>query len=363
MSRVEADNFYSAGSASTGALGIPKGSEAEKPVSNLPQAGLRYNETTGGIELYADSAWSSFGSGGADGSNSASAFGYLSEVDGLYTGTQNLWTTAGGQVSPFQISVNFDIVGGPWYEASFSFPDGITSGGMNSDMVHVTNSATNDGFKGAYNENVNVGYGAQNFPSLYGHSVTATQGEGITVTGEVTTGSSGGTTSVRSINYLNHATNSNFSSTQLNALRNIISKLCPATPFVGSDYDSDGNQQTQIGWERPWDRYVESGTGYAHIVYIRDVDGNTQMACVGQSDPSNNGQAYLWTENTFQRVRNYIDGEEAGVGAEPYGLLNSKMILPAQWFGYTGSGGGAAFGAYYNSDIGRKNNKVVFLFK
>ena len=49
MSRVEADNFYSAGSASTGALGIPKGSEGEKPVSNLPQAGLRYNETTGGI--------------------------------------------------------------------------------------------------------------------------------------------------------------------------------------------------------------------------------------------------------------------------------------------------------------------------
>ena len=41
MSRVEADNFYSDGSASTGAIGLPKGQENEKPVSNLPQAGLR----------------------------------------------------------------------------------------------------------------------------------------------------------------------------------------------------------------------------------------------------------------------------------------------------------------------------------
>ena len=156
---------------------------------------------------------------------------------------------------------------------------------------------------------------------------------------------------------------SNFQNTQLNALRNIVSKLCDATPFVGSDYDSDGNQGTQIGQQRPWDRYEQSGTGYAHIVYIRDVDGNTQMACVGQSDPSNNGQAYIWTDNTFQRVRAYVDSEEAGTGAEPYGLLNNKMILPSQWFGYTGSGGGAAFGAYYNSAIGKKNSRVVFLFK
>lgn len=121
MSRVEADNFYSAGSAGTGAIGLPKGAENEKPVSNLPTAGLRYNETSGGIELYAGGSWSSFGTGGADGSSSGSAFGFLHEVEGLYTGTQNLWTTAGGQVSPFQISVNFDIVGGPWYELLLHF--------------------------------------------------------------------------------------------------------------------------------------------------------------------------------------------------------------------------------------------------
>jgi hypothetical protein len=360
MSRVDADNFYTAGSAATGAIGLPGGTTASRPSSNLPNGGLRYNSEENSPEIY-DGAWG-FLTNPKNGASAATAIDYPSDAAGLYTGQTSLWTTAGGNTSPFLIRMDFDRPGGPWYMASFNFASGITSGGMNNDMCMGTNSATNDGFKGAYNESVDIGFGLQNIPSLYGHSITAVQGEGITVTGEVTTGGSGGTTALQNINYYNHATQSNFTTAQMSALRASASQLSIETPFVAGDYDSDGNQQTQLT-DGAWYVGTPQTSGYVHVMYIEDEDGNQQKLVIGASDPSNNGQVYVWTHNQCNHFREYQDGGIQGEGNKPHGLLNSKMILPTRWKVYTGSGGGASFGAYFNPAIGRLNSRVVFLFK
>jgi hypothetical protein len=326
---------------------------------------LRYNSEQDVPEVYNGGSWG-FLSNPKNGASSATAIDYPSDVAGLYTGQTNLWTTAGGNVAPFQIRMDFDRPGGPWYMTSFNFATGITSGGMNNDMAMGTSSATNDGFKGAYNENVDIGFGLQSFPSLFGHSITAVQGEGITVTGEIATGTTAGVTALQDINYYNHATQSNFTSSQLTALRSSVSKLSIETPFVAMDFDSDGNQTTQLGDSSGGAWYngrTDLGGAYVHVFYIEDEDGNQQKLVIGAADSSNTGQCYVWTHNQCNHYREYQDGGIQGEGNKPHGLLNSKMILPSKWKVYTGSGGGAAFGAYFNSSIGRLNSRVVFLFK
>ena len=111
MGAVKADIFSSTGGA-TGVLGFPSGTTNQRP--NPAQEGFtRYNTDIGAIEIYYSGTWnklSSGASGGADGSSSSNAFANLEDIVGLYdSGTHDLWTTVGGNVSAFQMPICFGL--------------------------------------------------------------------------------------------------------------------------------------------------------------------------------------------------------------------------------------------------------------
>jgi hypothetical protein len=300
---------------------------------------------------------------GFDGLEASSAFETLDQlVDKGYTGIQTLWTTLGGVVLPFQVQVNFNDGGIPHIGMSFDFSgsvwgdaqvgDSVANGGYNNENMvgtTVTTSSNVGSFKwdgSGSNGNINVGFGTQAGFEIIGK--TNWDGNYYNQSYKVH--------GPYNINYTNPVTNTNFTSEQMSALRNMITDISSKTPYVAWHGDTDGQYPTNPYTTAP---HVHGG----HTVFIKDANGNWLNMIPRGVAPSNHGVMTLFTRNTFNMYKT-TGGTYTGSITVPNGLYTDGLVLPTQFSPMINTGGGIGLGAYYNASVSPKvNNKVVFLVR
>ena len=357
MSSLTVDNIV----LSDGAT-VPIFTAAERP---LPEEGLIiWNSTEGILQIAsASGTWISIGSAAGsnvDGLTPASAFSSLDDVATLYTGTKTLYTTAGGTVPAFEVLVNFDVTGGPWYVMSFVMPsgyrwdsdnmNGTVAAGVYSDGNNTHSSTTRPNRSGAV-PNMGSRRVGEIFTSNYISSVTNATARGWY------SGGSGYNTGWLGIEYYNHASSSNFSPTQTQALRDSVTKLSNYTPHCGLEIDAQG-----LGSQTNW-RQDYTGEIGGHGNWLRS--GNQYM----RSTPSENasderGAAWYWTHDSYQ-AELYGGGsfDYAVGGGTPAGLPTGFIMPDAVKFSGR-TGGGSMFGTPYMNFAGfenRLNTRNYFL--
>ena len=359
MSSLTVDNIV----LSDGAT-VPIFTAAERPI---PEEGLTiWNSTEGVLQIASsDGAWVSIGSpagSNVDGLTPASAFSTLDQVATLYTGTKTLYTTAGGGAPAFQVLVNFDVTGGPWYVMSFVMPSGYRwdTDGVNGTVAagvysdgNSTNSSTTRPARTGTVPNMGSRRIGEIYTTSYISSVSNSTGRGWYA------GGAGYNTGWLGIEYFNHATAANFTPSQAQALRNSVTELSNYTPHCGLEVDAQG-----LGSQTNW-RQDYTGNIGGHGNWLRS--GNQYM----RSTPSENasderGAAWFWTHNSYQ-AELYGGGsfDYAVGGGTPSGLPAGFIMPDAVKLSGT-TGGGSMFGTPYMSFAGfenRLNNRNYFLCK
>ena len=337
-----------------------------------------------------------------DGDSAARAFSTMDEIANIgYTGVQTLWTTLGGRVSAFQVNIDFATPNGPWLQNRMIAPSGYRVSNVNNSMIGVSNSTGNESGhnKDQSRSGVNSlrNYDISSIPDNNGTSnrIQNIMGFGSNSSGFATGTSGGNSGSVGGIQYYNFGTGSAFTAAQQFALYAQINQLSPHTPIVAWNSDSDNQQFGDTGV--PWDNSsVPSNGTYSHMMVI-GAEYTTNTGNFGNTDADwhkltiyssgeQTGCLDIWTHNTWNTTtnesgrtvgRNPLSGYTNIAGLEytqlgtkgSYGgnnELRGSGIYPKAFRGYTGSGGGCAWG-YYPSNLaagaGGGNYPNVFLTK
>jgi len=280
-----------------------------------------------------------------------------------FSGFETLFVDFGGQLNtPIEVEMLFGETGGPWIVVSFDW-DGGGLNALNNTFVGNTD-ASNDydssgGNRFGRTNNINLGSGsvkgADNFHPT----------ERIPDRGGGLTGNSNNDITEQTASYYNHATNSNFSSLEENALRSFVNKLSSSTPHAGGIVDSDGGS---VGLNTQWDSnsfFVPDGGGHAAWI---ESSGDRALLTPATDNSDEHHSIQLWTHNSYQHFP--ASGNEAGTPASPNeGLadLNSDLLIPERCRLYTYTGGGPFVATPYSTtlNIGDnfKNNRVFFLVK
>lgn len=371
MANLKTTNFNG-----TSHLKLPGGTTAERPAS--PQAGMiRYNTEDNQIEIYDGTNWNSIF--GVPGATSANPFSTMSEIAGRYTGVQTLWTTLGGRVPAFQVNIDFETANGPWLQNRMVAPSGYRLSNVNNSMIGVSYTTSNNGghnkdFSGSQN------YDISSIPNNNGNSnrIENIMGFGSNSSGYATNTSGGSTSSVGGIQYYNFGSDSNFTAEQQFALYAMMNKLSPHTPMVAWNSDSDNQQfgSSGVAWDNS---SIPTNGTYSHMMLI-GAEFTTSTGNFGNnsadwqkltiySSGEQTGVLDMWTHDTWNTTtnengrsvgRNPLSGYTSITGLEytelgtkgSYGSnddLRGSSLYPKAFRGYTGSGGGCAWG-YYPSD-------------
>lgn len=352
-----------------GAIKLPEWTEGNEPAS---EAGLfGYNSTKGGVQVYngVDNRWVTIGI--IDGSSPASAFSSVSQVDGLYTGVQDLYCTFGGRTGGTPVQVDFDTPGGPWIRISFEFgTGGITTNGS----VKTSWGYADDGSNGAYGSSnryadtgdIGLGSGTQRIDEIFYTSAINAAVSDATFTGWggiVASGTAGAILGPYSIGYWNHASQSSFTSAEVSAMQDWVTGMSPLIKHVAQETDSQ-NLATTSAWNSQSGPQATDG----HEVWWQDKDGTWQRMTPYDNASDESTSMYTYTENTYN-YHLFGGGSLSSNGSgTPTGLITTKMILPASVSFTTGTGGGLHCGTPYvagfNSGAGNiANGRMFFLIK
>lgn len=358
MSTINASTF-AAGNAKLTSTGfkLPAYASGSRP-SGVEQGTMILNSDNGKIELWNGTSWVVIGGGLADGESEDRAFANLSDLPGGQSGIKKLYTTLNNQVAPFQIAVNFDVSGGPYYMASFIMPESVA---WNTDSVNQVVG------KGVYNNNNNT-QSSTTRPARTGNMPY--RGSSVRI-GEVYTqnyinnvsnandrgwytGGAGYNTGWLGISYYNHATESAFTQAQITALRSICTQMAPQTPHTAMEIDAQG-----LGSQTNWYGSDFTGNIGGHANWIRDASNNIIRSTPSENRSDERGACWFWRPGFYQ-------AELFGGGSFDYspGNANSPNInngLPASFIfpkdiKFSGTtGGGSAFGTAYHTDSGFTN--------
>jgi hypothetical protein len=350
-----------------GVLRVPVYDNTNKPPEENGLMGLNTSENA--LEIYNPGLGRRqlIGVTNRDGSSASRAFDTLDGINNLYTsgsGVANLWTTLNGELTtPILVQVNFDSSDGNAYIGiSFDFSasnygdadvgDSVVNGGYNNEDMSG-GGASNGSNVGSFKWNsstdgglINVGFGDEYGFEVFGKS---------SWDGNYYSSQTYELKGWESISYINPATGLNFTSAEMAALRNVITKISPSTPILVAHGDSDGDAPTAT-------QYNGSVTLQpGHNIYIRDADNNTFLMVHRGASPSNAGYIAAYTDSTF--TYDITDtGSVTGSLPNPSGLPNAGMILPTDFQVSLNTGGGVIYGWYYNATVSPKvNNKVVGL--
>jgi len=360
-----------------GHLTLPSGTTAERPAS--PAKGmLRFNTDLLRVEFYNGTVWQSIL--GLPGNSAGTAFSTMDELVGVgYTGVQTLWTTLGNRVSPFRVNIDFDTPNGPWMQNRMVAPSGYRVSNVNNSMIGVSNSTgNNDGHNKDFSGSQN--YDISSIPNNNGTSnrIENIMGFGSNSSGYATGTSGGNSGNVGGIEYYNFGEATNFTPRQQFALYAMMNKLSPHTPMVAWNSDSDNQQfgDSGVAWDNS---SIPTNGTYSHMMvvgveYLTDLNnwGNTSadwQKLTIYSSGEQTGVLDIWTHNTWNTTtnengrnvgRNPLSGYTSITGLEytqfgtkgSYGgnnELRGSGLYPKVFNGYTGSGGGCAWG-YYPSD-------------
>ena len=323
-----------------------------------------FDSSTGQLAFWDGTDWKLVKGGGTqDGLTADGAFSQLSDVaDKGYTGIQTLYTTFNETVAPVEVQVNFSVPNGPWYMVSFAMPAGYRwdadnmNGTVGAGVYNNTNSTHSSTTRPRRTGTV-PNMGTRQVGEIYNvsqiESVSNAAARGWHV------GGAGYNTGWKAIEYYNHGTQTNFSLSEITALRNIVTQLSSYTPHCGLEIDAQG-----LGSATNW-RQDYTGNIGGHGNWLRI--GNDYM----RSTPSENasderGVAFFWTHNSYQ-AELFGGGslDYAVSGGTPAGLPNGFILPDAVKFSGT-TGGGSMFGTPYMNFSGfenRRNNRNYFLCK
>ena len=297
-----------------------------------------------------------------DGLTAGTAFATLDQVSGLYSGTQILYTTFNNSTQPTEVLVNFDVPSGPWFVVSFVMPEpsawvtdnvnGTVAAGVYSNN-NSTNSSTTRPRRTGTVPNMGTRQVGQIFTPNQIESVTNSSSRGWYV------GGAGYNTGWQTIEYYNHATQSNFSLSEITGLRSVVTQLSSYTPHCGLEIDAQG-----LGSPTDW-RSDFTGNIGGHANWLR-LGNNYMRSTPSENRSDERGAAWFWTHNTYQpELFGGGSFDYAVSGGTPTGLPPGFILPDAIKFSGT-TGGGSMFGTPYMNFSGfenRLNNRNFFLCK
>ncbi len=310
-----------------------------------------------------------------DGSSSAKAFRTMSDIAGLYTGHQTLWTTLNGNTSAFQVKVDCSTTGGSWILVSFNFGTGGINSNDCQDTMYGGSNGTNTSYEsGRLGKILNLGLGQGNTDGndIYGENISFGSNS-ITAFGGVEVTSAPNNTAYVDIDYYNHGTQSNFTSAQMTAMRAFITSMYTSIPHVAISVDaSDG--ANSYDFTTAYNSNTQANLG--HTTNLKNASSDILRPQVRKESDDEHWSANLWTHNTWSAVTTGTgfreslsttgDPSSTGLGVGANGFLFPKQI------NYQAStGGGANFGtphldSWSNGASGTGNilnNKTYFLVK
>ena len=287
-----------------------------------------------------------------DGSSSARAFSTMSDIAGKYTGHQTLWTTLGGNLgSPIQVKVDCSTTGGAWILVSFNF---TTTGGISNNDCNDTAFGGSNGSNWQYaatnrlqrSVDLGLGEGNANGMDIYGENISGADTGSPSTYGMESVNSTPGNTSYHTISYYNHGTQSNFSSTEMTAMRAFASSMYTGIPHVAVEVDSsDGG--TSYNVTTAYNDNTQANLG--HTTILKNAAGNKLRPQVRKDGTDEHWSAHLWTHNTWSAVKTSASwseslnttGDPSNVGL---GTGANGWLFPSTINYQASTGGGAMFG-------------------
>ena len=218
-----------------------------------------------------------------------------------------------------------------------------------------------------------------NVQALIGTTLTSTGSEGaypstdsassvVTQTGQMTS-----LGSWRAMTYYDHVAGSNYASSTVTALRNVVTELNYKTAWQCITGDDDGastNNTSSTSWNNGTTIYSNSTGGTPATIYFKDTSGSVQKLMAGQSNDNEAMAVTWWSHNAAlgvgstgtsgnSAIMKYFGGSPSYTG----GLKTTAMILPAEYNGENGSSSTAFTSPLYDSTIGKLNSRLVLLVK
>jgi len=312
-----------------------------------------------------------------DGSTSAKAFRTMSDIAGLYTGHQTLYTTLNGNTSAFQVKVDCSTTGGSWILVSFAFG----TGGINSNECNDTAFGGSNGDNWQYTStgrlqnsvNLGLGQGNANGMDIFGENVSGADIGNPSGIGMVSVSSTPGNTSFHDINYYNHGTQSNFTSAQMTAMRAFTTSMYTSIPHIAVEVDSSDGAS---GYDFTTAYNSQSQTNLGHFTLIKNAQGTYWRPQVRKDGTDENWSANLWTHNTWSAYRTSSSWRESlSTTGDPsstgLGVGANGFLFPVSINYGCSTGGGAMFGTpkldSWSNGVGGSgntlNNRTYFLVK
>jgi len=315
------------------------------------------NSTTSNFTLRAtansktvDRAFSIIVNPANDGSTSARAFSTMSDIAGLYTGHQTLYTTLGGNLStPIQVKVDCSTTGGAWIIMSFAFGTGglnatndtVFHGGQDSNHAYSTSGS------GRLYRSLDLGLGEGSAVgyNVFGENITDNSNS-ITTYGGVSAATHGNT-SFYDIDYYNHATQANFTDAEMTAMRAFVTSMYTSIPHVAIECDSSdggGNYDFTTAYNS------QSQQNKGHITLIKNAQGTYIRPQVRKNNTDEHWSAGIWTHNTWSEVNFSGQGfrESLSTTGDPsstgLGVGANGWLFPVSINYGNSTGGGASFG-------------------
>ena len=286
-----------------------------------------------------------------DGSTSAKAFRTMSDIAGLYTGHQTLYTTLNGNLgSPIQVKVDCSTTGGSWILVSFAFGSGgISSNECNDTAFGGSNDsnwqyASSDRLQRSVN--LGLGQGNTNGLDIYGENIPGANTGSPSSYGLVNVTNTPGNTSNFTINYYNHGTQSNFSSAEMTAMRAFVTSMYSSIPHVAVECDSSDGASS---YDFPTAYNSNTQANLGHTTILKNAQGNKIRPQVRKDGTDEHWSAHLWTHNTWEAYRTSSAwredlstvGDPTNVGL---GTGANGWLFPSTINYQASTGGGAMFG-------------------
>ena len=313
-----------------------------------------------------------------DGSTSAKAFRTMSDIAGLYTGHQTLYTTLNGNLgSPIQVKVDCSTTGGSWILVSFVFGSGGISNNECNDTAFGGSNDSNWQYTSVdrlqNSVDLGLGQGNTNGMDIYGENIPGSNSGSPGSYGLVNVSSTPGNTSFVGINYYNHGTQSNFSSAEVTALRVFTTAMYSSIPHVAVECDSSDGAGS-FDFTTTYNSSTQPNLG--HTTILKNASGSYLRPQIKKDGTDENWSAHLWTHNTWSAYRTSSTwreslstvGDPTNVGL---GTGANTFIYPAEIRYQASTGGGAMFGTpkldNWSNGVGGTgntlNSRTYFLVK
>ena len=326
-----------------------------------------------------------------DGSTSAQAVSSLTALDALShgdTGYNTRYVSFNGAVTPFQMDTYTDSNNVTWYVTSPVFG----TGGINVLNDSVFGQTSNEGegtFKtivGGQTRTVSMGGNfsafstktaynifSTNTPSTYVDTVTNINGNGYG--GGSQTSISGKfrgdghvlrTSDTRlgynTLNWYLHGTGGNANSTNIAAMRAVVTQLSILTPWTAVTGDDDGtNGAGAYSAYNNTNDYTLGSTPAG--TWLKDTNNNAQKMISGVTNANENMFVSMWTHNDHSHKASSGSTIWSYTGGVGNGLSTTGMILAAQYDARAGGSSTVTMGPAYSSATGFRNSRLPFLVR